>query len=116
MADDDVIHLTTTGRVSKRPHRIEVWYARVGPRLYLLAGGGRESDWVRNLEVEARCTVAFGRTGADVGATGQVIPKGDPEDRTARDLVFEKYQERYAGDLTRWRDSALPIVLVLDEP
>ena len=45
---DDYCYLTTTGRRSGRPHRIEIWYARSGETLYLLAGGGRPSDWVRN--------------------------------------------------------------------
>lgn len=39
VAEDDYCYLTTTGRRSGCPHRIEVWYAAEGPTLYLLAGG-----------------------------------------------------------------------------
>ncbi|MBV8952064.1 MAG: nitroreductase family deazaflavin-dependent oxidoreductase, partial [Actinobacteria bacterium] len=49
MATDDYCYLTTTGRRTGRPHRIEIWYARAGNTLYLLSGGGRSSDWVLNL-------------------------------------------------------------------
>lgn len=46
---DDFCYLTTTGRRTGRPHRIEIWYAAEGSTLYMLSGGGRSSDWVRNL-------------------------------------------------------------------
>ena len=51
MAADDYCYLTTRGRRTGRPHRIEIWYATGGDEasLYLLAGGGRSSDWVQNL-------------------------------------------------------------------
>ena len=45
-------YLTTIGRVSGNPHTIEIWFA-LDPddatRLAMMAGGGRKSDWVRNL-------------------------------------------------------------------
>lgn len=34
----------------------------------------------------------------------------------ARRLLFDKYQPRSAGDLTRWRRSALPVAMSLDGP
>jgi hypothetical protein len=40
----------------------------------------------------------------------------DPEeDRLARDSVYGKYSVLYHGDLTRWRETALPIAVDLDE-
>ncbi|HYJ70971.1 MAG TPA: nitroreductase/quinone reductase family protein [Actinomycetota bacterium] len=59
-------YLTTTGRVSGRPHTIEIWFALQDRTLYVLSGGGDRSDWVRNLlrhpEVSVRlgCRVAPG--------------------------------------------------------
>jgi hypothetical protein len=32
----------------------------------------------------------------------------------ARRLLFEKYQGRYSGDLSRWRTTALPVAVDLD--
>ena len=43
-------------------------------------------------------------------ARGRVIEAGDEADQ-ARSLVFAKYAPRYDGDLTRWRDRALPIAI-----
>jgi deazaflavin-dependent oxidoreductase (nitroreductase family) len=114
MADDDYCYLTTTGRRSGAPHRIEIWYAAVPNRLYLMAGGGMRSDWVRNLVAEPAVTVEI--DGTEHAATGRVIAEAD-EAEQARALVFDKYQPRYhGGDLTDWRGYALPVALDLDGP
>jgi hypothetical protein len=48
-------YLTTTGRVSGRPHTIEIGFARRGSTLYLLSSGGDRADWVRNLGAQPGC-------------------------------------------------------------
>ncbi|MFP5376203.1 MAG: nitroreductase family deazaflavin-dependent oxidoreductase [Acidimicrobiia bacterium] len=107
---DDYCHLTTTGRRTGRPHRIEIWYAAEGNTLYLLAGGGRSSDWVRNLCADPNVLVELG---GDVRpGLARVVETGHEAD-TARALVFGKYAPRYGGDLTAWRRSALPIAVDL---
>jgi deazaflavin-dependent oxidoreductase (nitroreductase family) len=50
MSADDVCYLTTTGRRSGRPHRIEIWFLEHRDSVYLFSGGGEGSDWVRNLK------------------------------------------------------------------
>ena len=46
-------YLTTTGRITGRPHEIEIWFAfppdPASTTLYLMAGGRERSDWVKNL-------------------------------------------------------------------
>lgn len=109
--DDDYCYLTTTGRRSGRPHRIEIWYAADGDTLYLLAGGGLGSDWVRNLEAEPAVSVeldAETRSGR-----ARLLEGGGEEERRARTLVFAKYQPRYGGDLNGWREAALPVAIDL---
>lgn len=115
MAADDYCYLTTTGRRTGRPHRIEIWYARGadGDTLYLLAGGGRSSDWVRNLEADpAAATVEL--DGVTHSAQARILDDGAVEGAEARRLVFEKYQPRSGDDLTDWRRRALPVALDLD--
>ena len=111
MAADDYCDLTTTGRRSGRPHRIEIWYAADGDTLYLLAGGGRSSDWVRNLEAEPAVSVELD----GLVRSGRASIMDDADDRAdrARALVFAKYQPRGHGDLSRWRDTALPVAIEL---
>jgi deazaflavin-dependent oxidoreductase (nitroreductase family) len=108
VAADDFCYLTTTGRRTGRPHRIEIWYAADGNTLYLLAGGGRSSDWVQN--VIADPTVRLELDGVNHAARGRVIDDGEEAER-ARSLVFEKYKKRSGDDLTEWRDRALPVAI-----
>jgi deazaflavin-dependent oxidoreductase (nitroreductase family) len=110
---DDYCYLTTTGRRSGHPHRIEIWYAARGDTLYLLSGGGRSSDWVQNLC--ANPTVAIELGGEDRPGRGRVVDTEEEAER-ARSLVFAKYVPRYDGDLTRWRNHALPVAVDLARP
>lgn len=110
--NDDYCYLTTTGRRSGRPHRIEIWYAADGDTLYLLAGGGSKSDWVQNLTADPAVLVELDGKVRD--AQGRVVVDGDEAQR-ARSLVFEKYSVRYSGDLTGWREEALPVAIDLPQ-
>ena len=110
VGDDDFCYVTTRGRVSGRPHEIEIWFVLDGTHLYLLAGAGEDSDWVRNLRVDPAVTVRLRET--TLSATARVIENAD-EDRRARTLVFEKYQPRYTGELESWRERALPVAIDL---
>jgi deazaflavin-dependent oxidoreductase (nitroreductase family) len=59
-ASEPYAYLTTTGRRTGRPHRIEIWFAAQDGRVYLLSGGRERSDWVRNLQANAHVTVELG--------------------------------------------------------
>ena len=109
-AGDDFCYLTTNGRRTRKPHRIEIWYAADGDTLYLLSGGGRSSDWVQNLDADPSVLVEVG--GAYRSGRGRVI-ETDEEGEHARSLVFAKYAPRYEGDLVSWRQRALPIAIDL---
>jgi deazaflavin-dependent oxidoreductase (nitroreductase family) len=105
VADDDFCYLTTRGRVTGEPHEIEIWFAVGESRLYMLAGAGRRSDWVRNLEAEPSVSIRV--RDATHAASAHVVT--DPvEDRLARTLLFDKYEPRSPG-LARWREYALPV-------
>ncbi|MEW6060177.1 MAG: nitroreductase family deazaflavin-dependent oxidoreductase [Actinomycetota bacterium] len=106
----DYCYLTTTGRSSGRPHTIEIWFALHRDRVYLLAGEGEGSDWVRNLQ--AHPTVGLRLGDRDMLARAYVV--ADPEeDALARRLLLEKYAVRYGGDLEEWGGSSLPIGIEL---
>jgi deazaflavin-dependent oxidoreductase (nitroreductase family) len=111
--DDDFCYLTTRGRVSGRPHEIEIWFALDGRTLYLLSGGGDRSDWVRNLRAEPTVTVRLRDT--TYAATARVVEAGDESERGRR-LVFEKYQPRYSGSLERWRRESLLVAIDVRAP
>src|SRR3954452_16298837 len=98
--DDDFCYLTTRGRVSGRPHEIEIWFALDGRTLYLLSGGGDRSDWVRNLRADPSVSVRL-RTTIYQAQAREVDDSEESEH--GRRLVFEKFQPRYSGNLERWR-------------
>ena len=105
-------YLTTTGRVTGRPHTIEIWFALNGRALYILSGNGprQRADWVRNLTKTPEVTVRIGdREFAGIGR----IVEGDEEDGHARRLLLEKYKPTYSGDLSEWGRTALPVAVDL---
>lgn len=114
-ADDDC-YLTTRGRITGQPHEIEIWFALDGTTLYLLAGAGTASDWVRNLQADSAVTVRLGDT--TYAAHARVVdPNTDEdEDAHARTLVHDKFAPRGHGDLVDWRARALPVALDLTTP
>jgi deazaflavin-dependent oxidoreductase (nitroreductase family) len=108
-------YLTTTGRVSGRPHTIEIWFALQDHTLYLLSGGGDRSDWVRNLLTRPEVTVRLGRRdAAALAGRARLVEAASDEDELARRLVTGKYQPGYGGDLSGWRRSSLPVAVDLE--
>ena len=108
LADLDYCYLTTTGRRTGEPHRIEIWFALVGGVAYLLSGGGERSDWVRNLTVSPEVVLEIGDRKR---ATRARIVTAAEEDALARRMVVDKYRPRYRGDLTDWGTTSLPVAI-----
>ena len=105
VASDDFCYLTTTGRRSGRPHRIEIWYGGTPPTVYLMSGGGDGADWVQNLQADRAVLLEI--DGVTFDGTASVLDGEEAEQ--ARWLVFDKYTNRYEGDLVAWRGRALPV-------
>ncbi len=109
LAQEDFCYLTTTGRVTGRPHEIEIWFAVEGRTLYMLSGGRDRSDWVKNLRRNPEVMVRIASERFDGRARTVEDPK---EDALARRLLVEKY-ERTPGHLANWRRTALPVAVDL---
>ena len=90
-------YLTTTGRVTGRPHNIEIWFSLSGDTLYMLSDS-HSSDWVENLRRAPEVIV-------------RIVEDGE-EDELARRLLVEKYESR-PGSLSSWRRTALPVAVDL---
>ena len=109
LADEDFCYLTTVGRVSGRPHEIEIWFALDGDTLYMLSGGRDRSDWVRNLRRNPEVAVRIASEHFDGQAR---VVEDTEEDALARRLLVEKY-ERTPGHLANWRRNAQPVAVDL---
>lgn len=113
LSGEDYCYLTTTGRVSGRVHEIEIWFGMRGKTLYLLSGGGAGSDWVKNLLKEPSVTV---RIKEHIFTGIARVVRFDEEDRMARYMLAEKYQEWKEGrTLSDWARTALPVAIDLDQ-
>jgi deazaflavin-dependent oxidoreductase (nitroreductase family) len=112
IADLPYCYLETTGRVTGRPHTIEIWFAADGLTLYLLSGGGDRADWVKNIGKMPRVRVRIGEQ-KYVG-TASVVAGGEEELR-ARQLVAAKYYGWRDGPIPNdWAREALPVAVRLD--
>lgn len=111
-SSEPYLYLTTTGRRTGRPHRIEIWFAAHEGRLYLLAGGRERSDWVRNLRANPGVTVELGDE-TRVGVA-RVLQANTDEDRLARELLVSKYATP-ANALDGWKQRSLPVAIELPD-
>jgi deazaflavin-dependent oxidoreductase (nitroreductase family) len=59
--EPEFLYLTTTGRRSGQPRRIEIWFTRHAGRDYVIAETGRTAHWVRNLIADPRVRWRVGR-------------------------------------------------------
>src|SRR6476469_6092348 len=87
--DSVFCYLTTRGRKSGRPHRIEIWFAAHDGMLYLMAGGRDSADWVRNLRADPAVQLEID----GVTHTGRArTVEGEPVEPLVRQLLAGKYQ------------------------
>jgi deazaflavin-dependent oxidoreductase (nitroreductase family) len=106
--DEQFCYLTTTGRVTGRPHTIEIWFSLDGDILYMLSDS-HSSDWVQNLRRSPEITVRI--AGEQFDGSARVVEDGE-EDELARRLLVEKYETGY-GNLSNWCRTALPVAVDL---
>jgi deazaflavin-dependent oxidoreductase (nitroreductase family) len=97
---DRVIDITTTGRKSGKPARIETWFYRVGDRYYLTGTPGRR-DWYANLVANPVFTFHLKRSAtADLPATAVPIT----EEATRREIIASILADigRSSTELDAW--------------
>jgi len=112
LAREPVCYLETTGRVSGRPHEIEIWFVAEGSTIYMLSGGGYGADWVKNLQTTPRVRV---RIGDRTFAGSARVLAGESDELHARQLVAAKYYGWREGALPNdWAREALPVAIRLD--
>ena len=107
LSAEDYCYLTTTGRVTGKPHEIEIWFVIQNTTLYLLSGSLDKSDWVKNLMKDPAVTVRIANH--ILNGTARIVADG-AEQLLARNLLADKYQERQSdGSLSDWARSALVV-------
>lgn len=107
LAKEEYCYLTTKGRKTGKPREIEIWFCLYGNSLYLLSGGGDESDWVKNLRAKPEVTVRIGKY--IFPATARIARNIEEEPRI-RQRMAAKYQSWKEGqELSEWAREALVV-------
>jgi deazaflavin-dependent oxidoreductase (nitroreductase family) len=106
LAGEDFCYLTTMGRVTGKPHDIEIWFGTQDNSIYLMAGD-HKSDWVKNLLKNPHVTVRIAKH--HFTGTARLVTDGQ-EEMMARHMLADKYGERESdGSLDEWARSALVV-------
>lgn len=97
------IDITTTGRRTGRPRRIEIVFHNIGGRIYI-SGIPRRArrSWLANLDANPRLTFHLkGRVSADLGATARVI-SDEAERRAVLAHVARAWSRTDLEDMVRY--------------
>jgi deazaflavin-dependent oxidoreductase (nitroreductase family) len=78
LADDPTVDITTTGRRSGQPRRIEIWMLDIDGRFFITGTPGRR-DWLANLRADPRLVVHLKRARQDLDARAEAV--SDPATR-----------------------------------
>lgn len=93
LAADPTIDITTTGRRSGQPRRIEIWMLDVDGRFFITGTPGRR-DWLANLRADQRLTVHLERDErADLAARATEVT----DDATRRSVIEHLAATWYRG-------------------
>ena len=111
LANDLVIDITTSGRASGEPRRIEIWYHVVDGRYYITGRPGPRG-WYANLLAEPKLTFHLKEsTQADLPATARAVT--DPEEKRQVFLNAPKLAEYISeANVQQWVDGS-PLIEVV---
>lgn len=110
---DRTIDITTIGRRSGLPRRIETWFYRVDGRIFLTGSPGRR-DWYANLVEHPDFTFHLKRSVvADLPATATPIT-----DSAEREAIFRRILSDLGGerDLDAWLTGSPLVRVQLEAP
>lgn len=84
LASQQTIQITTTGRRTGNPRRVEIWWFHVEGRFIITGTPGRR-DWLANLSADPKLTIHV--CGRDIAASASPV-----RDLTFRRRVFTRPQ------------------------
>ena len=98
LADDPTIDVTTTGRRTSRPRRIEIWMLDVDGRYYITGTPGPRA-WLANLAADPSLTVHLKRHAlVDLPATARIVTDTDTRRRVLEHAAARWYRDQTAID------------------
>jgi deazaflavin-dependent oxidoreductase (nitroreductase family) len=105
-----IAEITTTGRKTGLPRRIEIFFHQFDGELYLTGRPGSKRDWVANIVVNPEFTLHLKRgIRADVPVRGRLEPDREERARIIYRALTESWgsdPERSRAALDRWVEAA----------
>ena len=90
-----IVDVTTTGRKTGQPRRIEIYLHNLDGEFYLTGKPGFPRDWIANLLADPRMTLHLKRgVAADLAGTAEVLT--DPEDKAR--IILRARVESWGAD------------------
>ena len=98
-----VIDITTTGRTSGQPRRIEIYFHNFEGRIFISGMPRRDKrDWLANVERDPAVTLHLkGAVPADLPATARVI-SDEAERRAVMPLVARAWRRTDIDEMVTW--------------
>jgi len=103
--DPEFAYLTTIGRRTGAPHRIEIWYRRIGDVVWFLSGGRDTADWVQNVLADPNVTIEIGDE--TISGTAFVDDQDAHEARRALAARYQGWKEGQA--LSGWTTGSMAV-------
>ena len=66
-ADLECCDIVTTGRLTGKPHEIEIWFGVMDGAMYLISGNGPTADWYLNMLADPEVLVKLDGSNASAG-------------------------------------------------
>ena len=99
-----VIDMTTTGRRSGQPRRIEIVYHNIDGRIFIsgIPRSDRRRAWIANLEADPRLTIHLkGPVAADLPARARIVTD-ESERRRVLPLVARAWNRTDVDEMVRY--------------
>ena len=110
LAGEAYCYITTIGRVTGKPHTVEIWFGTSSDTIYVLAGSRHDADFVKNAQKQPVVEVRIAST--KFAGMARIVNDAR-EDALARKLLLEKYMKASTSDLMEWGRDALPVAFDL---
>jgi deazaflavin-dependent oxidoreductase (nitroreductase family) len=88
VAYQKLVHLTTMGRRTGKPHTVEIWFALRDGKVYL-SHEGKETDWMKNIKKNGQVSFMIG--GKSFKGNARYLDDGTGEAWTGKVALYEKY-------------------------
>jgi deazaflavin-dependent oxidoreductase (nitroreductase family) len=105
--EEQYLYLTTVGRQTGLRREIEIWFAPLGGRFYLIAEKREQANWVQNILLNPRITFRVG----DREFSGVARAVDEASETDLRQRVCEMFERKYG-----WSDGLVVELIPASDP